>query len=86
MKRSFLLQFQRLLVYRAKRLLQVELVGAFLQSISEMNPKLNAHLTVGADEAMASAQRAETAVIRLWDEHELSLNKTDFCAICRIAR
>ena len=67
---------------RAKKLSPVELVKAFLQRINEINSKLNAYLTIAADEAMASAQRAETAVIRLWDKHELSLNKTDKCAVC----
>ena len=42
----------------------VELTELFLSRIEELNPKLNAYLTVTAEEAMASARVAEQAVVR----------------------
>ena len=45
-----------------KKLSPVELTELYLRRIAELNPKLNAYLTVAADEAMASARAAEQAV------------------------
>jgi amidase len=42
----------------------VELVDAHLKQIEEQNPKLNAFVTVLADEARAAAKRAEAAAMR----------------------
>ena len=41
-----------------------EIVELFLRRIEELNPKLNAYLTVTADEAMAQAKEAQEAVSR----------------------
>lgn len=42
----------------------VELTELYLRRIEALNPKLNAYLTVTADEAMAAARAAEQAVLR----------------------
>ncbi len=47
-----------------KELSPVELTEACLRRIEELNPRLNAFLTVAADEAMADARQAEEAVMR----------------------
>ena len=45
-----------------KKLSPVELTEVYLGRIDELDPKLNAYITVAADEAMASAKAAEQAV------------------------
>ncbi len=47
-----------------KKLSAVELTELFLSRIQALNPKLNAYLTVTADQALASAREAEAAVLR----------------------
>jgi amidase len=47
---------------RRKRLSPVELVGAHLARIDQLNPKLNAYVAVDADGALKAARRAEEAV------------------------
>ena len=47
---------------RAKKLSPVELMNTILERIEELNPKLNAYLTVAADEAIEQAKTAEEAV------------------------
>lgn len=42
----------------------VQLVEFYLRRIDELNPRLNAYLTIMADEALASAKAAEQAVLR----------------------
>ena len=46
-----------------KKLSPVELTRLYLKRIEELNPKLNAYLTITADEAMASARGAEQVVM-----------------------
>jgi len=48
---------------RAKKLSPVELMQAILERIEALNPKLNAYLTVAADEAMSQAKAAEKSVM-----------------------
>ena len=48
----------------AKQVSPVELTELFLSRIKELNPKLNAYLTVTSEEAMASARAAEQAVVK----------------------
>ena len=47
-----------------KKVSPVELTEVFLSRINELNPKLNAYLTVIGEEAMASAKVAEEAVVK----------------------
>ena len=42
----------------------VELTELYLRRIEELNPRLNAYLTITADEAMASARASEEALLR----------------------
>ena len=46
-----------------KELSPVEVTQAYLERIDDINPKLNAYITVCADEAMQAAQEAERAVV-----------------------
>ncbi|UCH50425.1 MAG: amidase [Chloroflexota bacterium] len=48
---------------REKKLSPIELTKAILARIEELNPKLNAYLTVAADEAMFQAKEAEKEVM-----------------------
>ncbi|MBI4298443.1 MAG: amidase [Chloroflexi bacterium] len=48
----------------AKKLSPVELTERFLKRIEELNPTLNAYLTVTGDEAIAVASRAEEALVK----------------------
>jgi aspartyl-tRNA(Asn)/glutamyl-tRNA(Gln) amidotransferase subunit A len=48
---------------RTKKLSPVELMKVILERIEELNPKLNAYLTVAADEALEQARIAEKAVM-----------------------
>ena len=47
-----------------KQLSPVELTEMYLRRIEEMNPTLNAFLTITADQAMETAREAEAAVVR----------------------
>ena len=47
-----------------KEISSVELTQLYLRRIDELNPKLNAYLTVAGDEAMAAAEAADRAVSR----------------------
>ena len=47
-----------------KQVSPVELTELFLRRIEELNPILNAYLTVAADQALDSAREAEAAVQR----------------------
>lgn len=49
---------------KSKQVSPVEVTQAFLERIQAQNPKLNAYITVTADEAMAEARAAEQAVAR----------------------
>jgi aspartyl-tRNA(Asn)/glutamyl-tRNA(Gln) amidotransferase subunit A len=49
---------------RGKKVSPVELAEGYLQRIDALNPKLNAYVTVAADEAMRSARQAEDDVAR----------------------
>ena len=49
---------------RDKRLSPVELVCAYLDRIARLDGRLRAYITVGVDEALDAARRAETAVMR----------------------
>jgi len=49
---------------KARKLSPVELVDHILRRIGELNPKLNAYLTVAEAEARSAARAAEAAVIR----------------------
>ena len=46
-----------------KELSPVEVTGAYLERIDKINPKLNAFITVCAEEAMQAAREAEQAVV-----------------------
>ena len=46
-----------------RKLSPVELVNVYLTRIEELNPKINAYLTVAADQALASAREAEKQVM-----------------------
>ena len=59
---SFLPAYQLADMIRLKKLSPVELMEVTLSKIDEINPVLNAYLTVDADRAMHSAQLAEKAV------------------------
>jgi aspartyl-tRNA(Asn)/glutamyl-tRNA(Gln) amidotransferase subunit A len=48
---------------RVKKLSPVELMQTILERIEDLNPKLNAYLTVAVGEAMSQAKTAETAVM-----------------------
>ena len=48
----------------ARRVSIVELVEMFLRRIEDLNPHLNAYLTVTGEEALASARAAEQALLR----------------------
>ena len=48
----------------SKELSPVELTNAYIDRIDELNPKVNAFVTVCQEEALADARRAEDAVIR----------------------
>ncbi len=54
-------ELAKLIVQR--KLSPVDLTSLYLERIEEMNPKLNAYLTVTVDEALAGAKAAEKAVI-----------------------
>jgi aspartyl-tRNA(Asn)/glutamyl-tRNA(Gln) amidotransferase subunit A len=47
-----------------RRLSPVELTAAYLQRIEELEPRLNAFITIMGDEAMAEAKRAESQIAR----------------------
>jgi amidase len=49
---------------RQKKISPVELVRLHLDRISALNPRLNAYISLRADEALADARRAEEAVMR----------------------
>ncbi len=49
---------------RAKRLSPVELVRVFLERIEQLNPRLNAYITVMAESALADARAAEREMAR----------------------
>ncbi|HDM32627.1 MAG TPA: amidase, partial [Deltaproteobacteria bacterium] len=49
--------------YREKELSPVEVVDAILKRIEEINPKINAFVTLLADEAMDSAKKAERDIL-----------------------
>jgi Asp-tRNA(Asn)/Glu-tRNA(Gln) amidotransferase A subunit family amidase len=49
---------------KKKKLSPVELMGAVFRRIEELNPKLNAFLTLAEEEAMNSAKKAEEALSR----------------------
>jgi len=48
---------------KSKKLSSVELMTVTLKRIKELNPKLNAYLTVAEEEAMQAAQQAEKALV-----------------------
>ena len=48
---------------KSKKLSPVELMAVTLKRIKELNPKLNAYLTVADEEAMQAAQQAEKALV-----------------------
>jgi Asp-tRNA(Asn)/Glu-tRNA(Gln) amidotransferase A subunit family amidase len=52
---------------RARRLSPVELVGAHLARIGQLNPKINAFVHVATDRAIQDAQAAEVAVMQKRD-------------------
>ena len=60
---SFTPAYKLVDMIRSKKLSPVELMEVTLKRIKEINPKLNAYLTVAHDEAMRAAQEAEQAVI-----------------------
>ena len=47
---------------RGKQVSPVEVVGAFLDRIEDLNPKVNAFITILRDEALAKARRAEQEI------------------------
>ena len=47
---------------RQKKVSPVELVGTLLRRIEQLNPKLNAYLTVTAEQALVQARQAETEI------------------------
>ncbi len=47
---------------QAKQLSPVELIDLFLERIQKLNPKLNAYITVNADQAKAEARKAEEII------------------------
>ena len=49
---------------RTRKISPVELTRAMLQRIEKHNPALNAFVTVSAEEALCSAEKAEAAVMR----------------------
>ncbi len=49
-------------ILRDRKASPVEAVEAYLQRIEQLNPSLNAYITVLADEAMASARQAEAEI------------------------
>ena len=55
---------QLALLLRKKKISPVELLSAVLARIEELNPRLNAYLTVCTEAARADAQRAERESLR----------------------
>ena len=49
---------------RAREVSSAELTGAFLDAIGRLNPRLNAYITVTADQAMAQAKAADAALAK----------------------
>lgn len=49
---------------REKQISPVEVIDIFLERVSSLNPKLNAIVTLAADEARAQAKKAEQAVMQ----------------------
>src|SRR2546428_11483769 len=47
---------------RQKKVSPVELVETLLRRIEQLNPKLNAYLTVTAEQALVQARQAETEI------------------------
>jgi aspartyl-tRNA(Asn)/glutamyl-tRNA(Gln) amidotransferase subunit A len=53
-------------LYRAGKLSPVELTEFMLERIARLNPKLNAFITVTADQARAQAKKAESELSVMW--------------------
>ncbi len=49
---------------RAREVSSAELTGAFLDAIGRLNPRLNAYITVTAEQAMAQARAADAALAK----------------------
>ena len=69
---------------RSRQLSPVELVRAYLERITRLNPTLNVYLTVMAEEALAAATAAERAVIngeQLGTLHGIPIGLKDNCDV-----
>lgn len=49
---------------RAREISPVEMIDVFLERIADLNPRLNAYVTLAEDEARAQAREAEQALVR----------------------
>ena len=69
---------------RTRQLSPVELVRAYLERITQLNPRLNIYLTVMAEEALAAATAAEQAVMKgksLGSLHGIPVALKDNCEV-----
>ena len=60
---AFLSAAQSAALVRERRVSPVELVQAYLERVERLNPRLNAYVTVCADEALAQAKEAEGRLV-----------------------
>lgn len=73
---------------RRKELSPVEVVDTLLQRIGDIDPQLNAYLTVAESEARSSARKAEAAVMqggKLPPLHGVPFSIKDFHYLCQDA-
>lgn len=63
-KLAFTPAYELVQMIKSRRISPVELMGAVLRRVEELNPRLNAYLTVAGDKAIQAAQQSEVALTR----------------------
>lgn len=74
--------YELIQMMKSKKLSPVELMGAILRRIEELNPKLNAYITVAEEQAIEQAHQAEAAINKGKDLgllHGLPIAIKDIC-------